>query len=265
MTPRPAPVDAVRIRGSALAGLQTIAAESARSFPRHMHDVYGIGVIDRGGQRSASGRGAVEALRGDVITVNPGEVHDGVALRGEARAWRMLHLAPALLADAAPGLELTRPVLNDPALRRGVERLFAGMAEGADALALEQGVLELLRDAPGALAPEPVPRVASVALERARARIADDCVTAPTLAELAHEAGLSRWQLLRGFAAAFGLPPHAWLQQCRLSRARRLIAQGRALADAAAGAGFADQSHMTRAFVRFLGFTPGAYSAAHGA
>ena len=117
MTPRPASVDAVRIRGSALPGLQTIAAESARSFPRHMHDVYGIGVIDRGGQRSASGRGAVEAVRGDVITVNPGEVHDGVALRGEARAWRMLHLAPALLADAAPGLELTRPVLNDPALR----------------------------------------------------------------------------------------------------------------------------------------------------
>ncbi|MNT86708.1 Virulence regulon transcriptional activator VirF [compost metagenome] len=68
--------------------------------------------------------------------------------------------------------------------------------------------------------------------------------------------------MLRGFAAAFGLPPHAWLQQCRLSRARRLIAQGRALADAAAGAGFADQSHMTRAFVRFLGFTPGAYAAA---
>ncbi|WP_208513601.1 AraC family transcriptional regulator [Variovorax paradoxus] len=248
MTPRPAPIDAVRIRGSALPGLQTIAAESARSFPRHMHDVYGIGVIDRGGQRSASGRGAVEAVRGD-----------------EARAWRMLHLAPALLADAAPGLELTRPVLNDPALRHGVERLFAGVAEGADALALEQGVLELLRDAPGALAPEPVPRIASVALERARARIADDCVIAPTLAELAHEAGLSRWQLLRGFAAAFGLPPHAWLQQCRLSRARRLIAQGRALADAAAGAGFADQSHMTRAFVRFLGFTPGAYAAAHGA
>ncbi|MFV0672372.1 AraC family transcriptional regulator [Variovorax sp. tm] len=262
MNAKPAPVDAVRIRGSALPGLQAIAAESKRSFPRHTHDVFGIGVMDRGGQRSASGRGAVEAVRGDVITVNPGEVHDGVALGGEARAWRMLHLAPELLADCAPGFELTKPVLCDPALRLGFDRLFATVAEGADALALEQGVLQLLWAAPGALAPAPAPRMGSAALERARARIADDCVDAPTLAELAREAGLSRYQLLRGFAAAFGLPPHAWLQQCRLSRARRLIAQGRALADAAAGAGFADQSHMTRAFVRFLGFTPGAYAAA---
>jgi AraC-like DNA-binding protein len=262
MPPKPAPIDAVRVRGSALAGLQTIAAESNRSFPRHMHDVFGIGVIDRGGQRSASGRGAVEAVRGDVIMVNPGEVHDGVAMCGEARAWRMLHLAPALLADCAPGLELTQPVLSDPALRLGVDRLFAAVAQGDEALALEQGVLQMLRDAPGALAPEPSPRVALASLERARARIADDCVNAPTLAELAREAGLSRYQLLRGFAAAFGLPPHAWLQQCRLARARGLIAQGRALADAAADAGFADQSHMTRAFVRFLGFTPGAFAAA---
>lgn len=123
MASRSASVDAVRIRGSALPGLQAIAAESNRSFPRHMHDVFGIGVMDRGGQRSASGRGAVEAVRGDVITVNPGEVHDGVAMRGEARAWRMLHLAPALLSDGVPqGFELTRPVLSDPALRLGFDR-----------------------------------------------------------------------------------------------------------------------------------------------
>jgi AraC-like DNA-binding protein len=262
MPSRAALIDAVRVCGSALPGLQTVAAESARSFPRHTHDVFGIGVIDRGGQRSASGRGAVEAVRGDVITVNPGEVHDGVALRGETRAWRMLHLAPALFGDAAPGCELTRPVLSDPALRSGVDRLFAAVARGDEALALEQGVLQLLSRAPGMLAPEPAPREALASLERARARIADDCAHAPTLAELAAEAGLSRFQLLRGFAAAFGLPPHAWLQQCRLSRARCLIAQGQSLAEAAAGAGFADQSHMTRAFVRFLGFTPGAFASA---
>ncbi|MEJ8855414.1 AraC family transcriptional regulator [Variovorax robiniae] len=263
MTSKRAPVDAVRVRGSALAGLQTVAAASKRSFPRHLHDVFGIGVIDRGGQRSDSGRGAVEAVRGDVITVNPGEVHDGIAMQGRMRTWRMLHLSPALVSDFAPGLEWTRPVLNDPALRWRVHRLFVAVAQGADALALEQSVLQLLQDAPGGPVSRPMSRVAVASMERARARLADDCVNVPTLAELACEAGLSRYQLLRGFAAAFGLPPHAWLQQCRVSRARALIAQGSVLADAAVGAGFADQSHMTRAFVRFLGFTPGAYAAAH--
>lgn len=262
---RSAPIHVVCVRGSTLAGLQTIVAESSRSFPRHIHDVFGIGVIDRGGQRSASGRGPVEALCGDVITVNPGEVHDGVAMGGVARVWRMLHLAPHLLDDCAPGFELTRPVLNDPVLRFGINRLFAAVAIGDEALALEQGLLQLLHGTPSVLAHERMPRVARASMERARARIADDCANAPTLAELACEAGLSRYQLLRGFACAFGLPPHAWLQQCRLSRARGLIVQGRALADAAADAGFADQSHMTRTFMRFLGFTPGAFAAAcHG-
>ena len=254
--------ESIRLGKSSLAGVQPMTAVSNRSFPRHSHDLFGIGVIDRGGQRSASSRGTVEALRGDVITVNPGEVHDGVAMQGEPRAWRMLYLEPALLAAAAPGFELTRPVLDDPVLRRCFDGLFAVAARGGDALELEQGLLALLWQAPSVLTPRTLRPLAVGALERARARIADDCANAPTLAELAHEAGLSRYQLLRGFAAAFGLPPHAWLQQCRLARARGLIGRGEALADAAATAGFADQSHMTRAFVRFLGFTPGAYAVA---
>ena len=88
------------------------------------------------------------------------------------------------------------------------------------------------------------------------------CGTILGLAALAAEAGLSRFQFLRGFARDTGLPPHAYLIQRRLSLARHLIAQGTALADAAAGAGFADQSHMTRAFVRAFGVTPAQYAGA---
>ena len=45
--------------------------------------------------------------------------------------------------------------------------------------------------------------------------------------------------------------------------ARRLIAGGAALAEAAAESGFADQSHMTRAFVSRYGLTPGTYARGH--
>jgi AraC-like DNA-binding protein len=40
------------------------------------------------------------------------------------------------------------------------------------------------------------------------------------------------------------------------------MADGQTLAQAAIQAGFADQSHMTRAFVRQLGITPGRYRVA---
>ena len=42
----------------------------------------------------------------------------------------------------------------------------------------------------------------------------------------------------------------------RLDLARRLIAAGQPLADAAAGAGFTDQSHLTHRHVQTYGMTP---------
>jgi AraC-like DNA-binding protein len=83
-----------------------------------------------------------------------------------------------------------------------------------------------------------------------------------SLSELAALSGVSRFQLLRGFAREMGITPHAYLVQRRVRLARRLLAAGRTPAQAAAQAGFADQSHMTRAFVRQLGITPARYQTA---
>lgn len=78
--------------------------------------------------------------------------------------------------------------------------------------------------------------------------------------ELASLAGVSRFQLLRGFACELGITPHAYLIQSRARLARAMLARGLSIAQAAAEAGFADQSHLTRAFVRQFGITPGRFA-----
>ncbi len=90
-------------------------------------------------------------------------------------------------------------------------------------------------------------------------RLADQLTGPPALAELAAEAGLSRYQLLRSFRAEVGMPPYAWLAQHRVARARVLLEQGHRPAEAATLTGFADQAHLTRWFRRVVGVTPGAY------
>lgn len=73
--------------------VHAVSADTSFKFGRHTHDQFGIGLIDRGAQVSMSERGMVEAKVGNVITVNPCEVHDGSPLGTESRSWRMLYSA----------------------------------------------------------------------------------------------------------------------------------------------------------------------------
>lgn len=245
-------------------GLSAVSARSDHAFPRHTHDEFGIGLIVAGGQISASGRGQVTAGAGDLITVNPGEVHDGIAVRGEPRAWHMLYLSLERMADLVSGFaagkpfEFNRPVLAHTSLARSFATAFQRLtAAGAGErhLVSDENLLSLF--APLIAAPDRrTPDRGHAGLRRVRCLLDDEPDANPTLERLANEAGLTRFQLLRAFSAWTGLTPHAYLMQRRAHNARRLILSGSALADAAAEAGYADQSHMTRDFRRRYGLTP---------
>ena len=142
-----------------------------------------------------------------------------------------------------------------PEMAAAVRRLFRGVTEAGCALAAE-GDLVILR----AALQDRVLRAGVAPVARAVQMLRDDPARAVTLAELAAMVGLTRFHFLRSFARETGLTPHAYQVQARLHLARRMIARGMPLADAAAEAGFADQSHLTRVFGRSYGMTPGAYA-----
>lgn len=251
---------------SALPGVQAVAARSARAFARHTHEQFGIGVMRQGGQLSHSGRGQVEAGPGQVITVNPGEVHDGAPVGGE-RAWQMLYLDAAVVADSAEALpggasfEFEHPVMDAPVLAADLLSLYALAIAGGEPLARDTLLLRVLARARRQAAPPPRPGVPA-GIRHALGLIDDAPAAALSLADLAGASGLSRFQVLRAFSRATGMTPHAYQMQRRLLLARRLLRQGMTLADAAAAAGFADQSHMTRLFSRAYGVSPGRYAQA---
>lgn len=69
----------------------------------------------------------------------------------------------------------------------------------------------------------------------------------------------SREGFSRQVKRELGVAPHAFRILSRLNRARQLLREGCAIADAAAESGFSDQSHMTRLFRQTFGTTPGLY------
>jgi AraC-like DNA-binding protein len=77
------------------------------------------------------------------------------------------------------------------------------------------------------------------------------------LPELAGVTGLSPSRFARAFKISMGLTPHRWLVEQRIHRAKRLMAKnGKSISVAAHLAGFASQSHFTKAFRRVTGTTP---------
>lgn len=266
------PSHVARVLRGPLRGIHSTHTLSGQHFGRHWHEAYGFGILEAGAQRSVSGRGRVDAFAGQVITANPGEVHDGAPLGGPTRRWRILSIDTDVLSaitghGAAPA-EIMRPVIDDPALFNVLQRLFRRMERwsaragnrAAEALACEES---LVAAAVQFMARHGTAHVCTDApdhdLRRVRDRLADEPVEPPSLAEMAAMTGLSRYQVLRRFEKAYGLPPHAWLLSRRAEYALRLIRGGETLAGAAMSCGFADQSHMTRVFLRHHGFTPGVW------
>lgn len=252
-----------------IAGVEAVVADSTMRFGRHSHDQYGIGWMERGGHRSASGRGMVEAMAGDMITVNPGEMHDGAPIGSQGRSWRMLYLEPSVLgralaesAGASPWTgEFAHPVLRSALAARRFRRLYlAATRPRPDALEWDEALLGLLASLLRLerAAPPPVP----ASIRFARGRLDDDPSASVRLDDLAAEAGLSRFQFLRAFTKLTGATPHAYQMQRRLQLARFRLGCGDRPADVAAACGFSDQSHLTRMFVRAFGFTPAAYARA---
>jgi AraC family transcriptional regulator len=83
----------------------------------------------------------------------------------------------------------------------------------------------------------------------------------PTLEQMAAIARLSPNYFAWQFKRATGLPPHQYVLDRRIERAKQFLQTGSdiALANVAAEAGFSDQSQFSHHFKRLIGVTPGQF------
>jgi AraC-like DNA-binding protein len=255
-----------------LGGIELVEAlHPSPRFGRHAHPTYAIGVVTWGVNRFRY-RGAWQtAPAGSLCTVTPDEPHEVEPEGDVGFAYRCLYPSEALLrsvAEDVSGKPVRRtlalpPVISDRDAARLLAELFDAERAGEPRLARETRLLALLARVGTRHAVEPVaarqPSLPPKGIARAREYLAAHVAENVSLSALAAVAGLDPYSLVRGFSRAHGLPPHAWLVQARVRRAKELLRSGRTPADAAIEVGFADQSHLTRHFKRLLGFTPGRY------
>ncbi|MEU9116847.1 AraC family transcriptional regulator [Streptomyces sp. NPDC048483] len=257
-------------RPAGLPGLDLLRARYVRhSFPRHAHDGYVVGAVTDGIEEIGFPQSPVRAGPGEVIMINPEVAHTARAGAPEGWAYATLYPSAGLVAEIAEETTTLRgtagfaeTVTGDPHLCRMITEVHraaeSGNALAADTL-LRLAVARLLCRYGGPL-PARTPRTAG-ARTAARAKIVleERMADPPSLEKLAHELGTSPFALLRAFKDAYGMPPHTWLTDARVRRARRLLEAGSPPAETAVAVGFTDQPHLNRHFTRIVGVPPGAY------
>jgi AraC-like DNA-binding protein len=205
-----------------------------------------------------------------VIVFRPDEAHDGHGEDEDGFRYAMFYLPEPVVStwlreagtDATPR-GFRHALIEDESLGRCIADAAQACLQPAESLRsatlMQHAVLRLFqRHADHAVTPwreTGTPRWLHAVRDHLEAHYASDV----TVEQLARIAGVSRVHLTRAFMQAFGQPPHSHLNSVRLRAAKRLLAQGQSIAETAADAGFADQSHLTRRFKASFGVTPGAW------
>jgi AraC-like DNA-binding protein len=240
-----------------------------------VHETFGIGIIEAGGQQFRPGRSPSLIMpAGRLCAFNPGEVHEGRSATAEGWRYRMFYPSPALVARTLGDTPHRSPVgdwgvdghvIDDPELYREFAALHVSSQARETLLERETRISAFLRrlfERHGNFSPEGTRgRVAPSTVGIVRDYLHANAESQVSIADLAQAAGVSNTQVIRAFSAATGMPPHSYLVSLRVERAKAALRRGSSPAQAAYLAGFSDQSQLTRHFKRLTGVTPGRYAA----
>ncbi len=247
----------------------------------HFHDEYLLCAQLRGDEECRVGRRLHHLRAGDLILINPEEVHTGHDGPREGLEYLSLYVDRERVARAAAELGghgapefVSVKVGGQASMIGALEELWAAMAPagaGADpihALDLDVAVTRVVGEALTAYSNlrEPRRRPPSRVHHRriARAlellRAPESCLTPPSLAALADAAGLSKFHFLRTFDAEVGMTPGAYLRTLRICRAARALGRGsQTPREVATEVGFRNLTSFGRAFKAIVGLPPLAY------
>ncbi len=127
-----------------------LSSYDSRTFPKHTHDSYSIGLVEKG-ESTFFLQGALHRIGpGQIALIPPAEVHACNPEGGSGWRYRMFHLDPDWLhrlAEEIAGRPGARPVFSDPVAEDArvsgqLLRLFALLQHGGEIAEKENAMYE---------------------------------------------------------------------------------------------------------------------------
>jgi AraC-like DNA-binding protein len=248
-------------------GLSLMRADlTTHDYAPHTHDAFVIAVTETGAAHVKS-RGVVTTAHTTQLFIsNPEEPQSSWMGASSRWRYRSLYLTATAIDAVAHGFGIeavpyfTNNMLADPALVSEFAALHGAFEAGNDRFREHELLIGAFgnlfrRHGSGGGRIEPAPRdrvLVRKVIEIMQARLGERLL----LEELAGVVGLTVFQLIGLFKRTIGTSPHVYLTHLRLNAACRRLRRGDPIAEAAAVAGFCDQSALTRHFKRCYAMTP---------
>jgi AraC-like DNA-binding protein len=239
-------------------------------YARHTHDYFVVALVEKGAV-SYWYRGAQRvASADDIFVLSPDEPHTGIPAVAGGYVYRVLYprakYLEGIAADAgirASAVSFQESIVHDADLVAVLSIFHRSLVEKSPSMECETLLVRALTrlitshsDSKKATRPDGREHPAvRRACEYIQAHFAENV----SLSRLAALVSLSPYYFARAFEKETGLPPHAYLENVRIRKAREFLDHGQTVVSAALSAGYVDQSHFTHRFKRFLGITPGQY------
>lgn len=240
-----------------------------QSFPNHFHEYYVVGFIE-GGRRRLWCRGQEYDLnQGDLVLFNPRDNHHCSPIDGDILDYRAVNIGPETMQRAVFDItgssflpHFGQTVVFQSEAAPSLAALYGAIVDRSPMLEKEEAFYYLLEQL---LREHSYPQ-ADEAHQKPDQKIQTVCTYLEehfaenvALSQLTSMTQLSKSYLLQLFARQTGVSPYRYLQSIRMEKARKLLEEGTPPIEAAAMAGFSDQSHFTRFFKEFTGLTPKQY------
>lgn len=240
-----------------------------QKFPNHFHEFYVIGFIEGGKRHLWCKNKEYNLSAGDLILFNPRDNHYCAPIDEEPLDYRAVNIQPDIMEQAVKEItgqqflpQFIQNVVYQSDIAQSVAVLYHAILHQATKFEKEESLFFLLEQ----VLQEYALPFEEKDIKKQSSQIQELCTYMEehfseniTLDELVEMTPFGKSYLLRTFTKQLGVSPYRYLQAIRLEKAKKFLEQGIPSVEAAAMAGFSDQSHFTHYFKDFIGLTPRQY------
>lgn len=262
-------------RDPAIRGIEISKVEASRHvFPKHTHDdIFAFSLITSGASYCLDRENSDLTVRqGEIVLLNPGQVHSGIPMDGHPISYWMLYADIAAMSDFAGDMfekrglvpEFQQMVINDGRVAVHFRNLLLAFEMQSDSLKKEILLNEffgrLLENTCDIRPVADPPGCRNETIDLAKDVLSENLDIGISLDTVAQKIGFSRFHFIRQFKKYTGVSPHQFRIQRRIEAAKSLIRSGLPFSEVALETGFSDQSHFTNKFRQYTGATPSQYA-----